>query len=80
MLKVTIDFIIESIAEQSEIEVVNLSMSSHHLSSQPSTWSASDDSESVAELSKLPRLSNVEDKVEWWLETLNNYSCGLDLL
>jgi len=74
------DIKIESIAEQSEIEVVNLSMSSHHLSSQPSTWSASDDSESVAELSKLPRLSNVEDKVEWWLETLNNYSCGLDLL
>ena len=73
------DFVIESIADDSqasEIEVVNLSLSSHHLSSQPSTWSAPEDTDQQAELAKLPRLSKAEDKVVWWLSSANFTCCG----
>lgn len=51
------------------VEVVNLSVSSHSPSSQPSHWTAP---EETRELLILPRLeiSRAKDKIIWWLSTV----------
>eukprot|EP00092_Neocalanus_flemingeri_P006612 GFUD01007132.1.p1 GENE.GFUD01007132.1~~GFUD01007132.1.p1 ORF type:complete len:298 (-),score=58.88 GFUD01007132.1:183-1076(-) len=51
-------------------EVVNLSVSSPSPSSQPSQWTAPEDQEYTKELVGLPKLTNSEDKVTWWLATI----------
>jgi len=51
-------------------EIIDLSLSSHSPSSQPSHWTAP---EEVAELDLevLPKLSQADDKVTWWLSTVS---------
>ena len=75
------DIIIESVSQDSEDdievvfsgqpilspEVVDISLSTHSVSSQPSTWSAPP--EDPVSSTELPRFRHVMDKVTWWLST-----------
>jgi len=50
--------------------VVDLSLSSHNLSSQIESWEAPENNTAVADDEDLPRLAAVKDKVQWWLQMI----------